>query len=654
MNNGNQNSQFEYLLGLSEQMLHDLYYGSRAMIGRARYLDRSSTMWDCMSRDIQYLRDRVAQEGIQGFLMITLPSLDKWLVNCLSTGFTSTPIGFAPYRKQGFPQFLWPFWATLDWCQKRFAKDGGDTEAQLVAEQILRKLRTFLSAFYKFEVKPSTSQLAEGLTAFVERDICVGGWSKDWTMHRQHLLVDMALTAEEIFKIGEQTQFDPTDIIPGHGPGAVATGEKLEEKWDFTHFYPDLHAAYPYYLYMYGMRENGRAIHLAAEAQQYRWMKREEQPASKLVFVPKDSRGPRAICVEPLEYQFIQQGLSKKLVRALETHPLTAGRINFTDQSVNQSLALLSSVSGEWATIDLKDASDMVSLELVKSVIPSEIMPYLLATRTPRVKLLDGSFHDLNKYAAMGSAMCFPVEALVFWLCCVAAIRLSREAPSESSPSLAAPTPEVFVYGDDIIVKTEHLETCIRGLQALGLVVNASKTYGSGYFKESCGVDAWRGVMCTPLRLKKPLGRGPSEAQAHVAWCAYAANLAEIGMYNAAVWALKHVEDVLGPIPVFAHQCGLLGPVSADLVSHITSVGREELGLKPLSPQTRWNPSLQSFEVRSWVVRPKTRLTSLESWERLCRDILAPVQDCDPSEVVVPNATKICKTWMVVPSVVSA
>jgi hypothetical protein len=70
-------------------------------------------------------------------------------------------------------------------------------------------------------------------------------------------------------------------------------------------------------------------------------------PQARVCLVPKDSRGPRIISCEPAELMFIQQGIMRKLYSHLETHHLTAGQINFTDQSINRNLALLASNAKE-------------------------------------------------------------------------------------------------------------------------------------------------------------------------------------------------------------------------------------------------------------------------------------------------------------------
>jgi hypothetical protein len=175
--------------------------------------------------------------------------------------------------------------------------------------------------------------------------------------------------------------------------------------------------------------------------QWYRGLERLPAGTAKVVLVPKDSRGPRLISAEPLEYQWIQQGVGRSIVAHLEAHHLTKGRVNFTHQEVNRRLAQESSATLELATLDLKDASDRVSLELVRRVFKNtpELVRALEAIRTDATLLPDGRVQSLKKFAPMGSAVCFPVEAFVFWAILTASIpcdKASSDAGGEARACL--------------------------------------------------------------------------------------------------------------------------------------------------------------------------------------------------------------------------
>lgn len=246
----------------------------------------------------------------------------------------------------------------------------------------------------------------------------------------------------------------------------------------------------------------------------------------RIAIVPKEYDKGRIITIMYNELMYIQQGWKTVLYEWVERHPETRGQVNFTDQGFNQREALTGSRSGKTSTIDLKSASDSVSAGHVSVCFDERMSNLLLLLRPHRLEALmnDGSVlcsDDVRMYAPMGSALCFPVEALVFWSCVKATLEL------------AGCWDTVLVYGDDIIIPTDFYDIVITALSELGFVVNRSKSFGTGPFRESCGVFALNGVdVSTPFRIKKripDLGihKTPSERNAAlVAWVKYA-NLAE-------------------------------------------------------------------------------------------------------------------------------
>jgi hypothetical protein len=192
---------------------------------------------------------------------------------------------------------------------------------------------------------------------------------------------------------------------------------------------------------------------------------------------------------------FIQKGLQRKLYEFTEKgHSPARGYINFTNQEVNQRLAYEGSIHGDFATIDLKDASDLVPWDLVKMLTPPDWYAALAATRTDFVQI-QGRDHPVKKYAPMGSALCFPIEAFVFW-------------------SIAKTvSPWVYVYGDDIICPTNRVHDVITALESYGLIVNRSKSLYTGHFRESCGGDYYKGLNINYTSCKS------YDLQQYIAFC---------------------------------------------------------------------------------------------------------------------------------------
>lgn len=163
------------------------------------------------------------------------------------------------------------------------------------------------------------------------------------------------------------------------------------------------------------------------------------------------------------------------------------------DQTVNGKLALQASKSREFVTLDLKEASDRVSCALVQSLFGDYAYGWLSCSRADSVQLLSGRIIKLKKWAPMGNALCFPVESLVFFSLVVAGIRSHYGENCN----------DVYVFGDDIIYPSRYHDGVITTLITYGLIPNGGKTFNKGFFRESCGIDAYKGTDITPLRLRK-------------------------------------------------------------------------------------------------------------------------------------------------------
>jgi len=367
--------------------------------------------------------------------------------------------------------------------------------ASLVDARQMRLIRQLLLFCYKASVTHDNKTTQEAFRGFLETNLAVRNFGNSLARISPALLDSARRHCQSVLY-----RFREKALKPSHGPGAVTTSK---EKW--LHRYSTIESLYPYsdWFCLYYNRE-----HL--ESWDYAECK--DIIRAKLIAVPKDSRGPRLICVHPSESIWIQQGLRRELERAISLHrsnlgPWPRGRVRFDDQSANGSIALKSSLSRRYATLDMKEASDRISDVLVQIlfgrkykffgccraqefIIPKARYNYL-ANGLSHMSLAD-VIGQMNCYAPMGNATTFPVQSLVFWSICVAALqRRGLHQPGA-----------VFVFGDDIIVRSECAEIVIDALESFGLLVNRSKSFWRGAFRESCGVDAFNGVDVTPVRWK--------------------------------------------------------------------------------------------------------------------------------------------------------
>lgn len=216
--------------------------------------------------------------------------------------------------------------------------------------------------------------------------------------------------------------------------------------------------------------------------------------ACEVVFVPKSALTWRTISMEPSTLMFYQQGIWDRLDRHLSSHAFFLRHVAIHDQSMNREAAKEGSKTGKYCTIDLSAASDCVSWKLVKAIFAhTPLLMAFYATRSKEAILPDGSRIALEKFAPMGSAICFPVETIIFTAICECCRRV-----------LGDPCTEFFVYGDDIIAPDSWYPYLVKMLQNLGFKVNETKSFhGYPLFRESCGCDCFEGTDVTPLRLSR-------------------------------------------------------------------------------------------------------------------------------------------------------
>jgi len=205
-----------------------------------------------------------------------------------------------------------------------------------------------------------------------------------------------------------------------------------------------------------------------------------------LVFVPKNAKTDRPVVVEPSLNTMFQAGIGTYMADRLRL-----SGIDIRDQTRNQRAAREGSITGGLATLDLSSASDTIALELVYDLLPVDWAIFLSRFRTGHVK-----YHSvrlcLEKFSSMGNGFTFPLETLIFYALACACV-------DEHDVSI------VSVYGDDIIVPTYAYGPLCSLLQSVGFVPNATKSYSTGSFRESCGVDYYRGINIRPCYIKGPL-----------------------------------------------------------------------------------------------------------------------------------------------------
>jgi len=214
-------------------------------------------------------------------------------------------------------------------------------------------------------------------------------------------------------------------------------------------------------------------------------------PGNKFTTVPKTAKTDRPICIEP-HLNMVMQKLYGGVIR----NRLKRFGIDLSTQHlVNVKLAKRASIDGSLATIDLSNASDSISTELVRNLLPDDWFVMLNSLRSVRTDY-DGeagghTYWDNFKFSSMGNGFTFELESLIFWALAVSTCR-----------ELDIPTNDISIYGDDIIAPTNCYDSLAEVLNFCGFELNPNKSFNRGLFRESCGSDYWYGCNIRPYFIK--------------------------------------------------------------------------------------------------------------------------------------------------------
>lgn len=590
-------------------------------------------------RDIEEILHRVQREGLS-FLTKTLPRLGKELDRALAQGIPFAPLGLDKRRRSTIPKFF-------GWLFERVFDSSGleKPDSEPLAVKALREL---VYVVYKLEIPFTEVQANNVCQDFVVTDAALP----------TEIQLDDVLRHARNYVTNVFGSFDPYDIHPRHGPGAVSTGEKNHEKHVFRRLFTGIEQQYPFTEYFVWSLS-----HVVDRPDYLSGLKIEDTGTAKVVLVPKDSRGPRLISCEPLEYQWIQQGLGNAMRHHLERNRYTSRRVNFASQEVNRNLARLGSLTRKWVTLDMKEASDRVSLALVELLFADcpRLLACMKAARTPRTRLPNGDIVHMKKFAPMGSNLCFPVEAFVFHALAVGClvnetyhkVRQCKPAYQWASYQslLRRAARRVYVYGDDIICRDTDYRLLQEYFPKVGLKFNLDKCCTQGSFRESCGLDAYKGVDVTPLRLKCVINRRPKQAaSSYCSLVAFSNAAAERGNRRVAELVAQRVEQDLGPLPVFPDR-GLVP--NRETKQHYGVLAWTHLcsRAKPLLrvEKIRWNSDLQRREVRVFQAVPLKISVWADDWCMVLRRWKSASEHDEPGTFALTRRVSLKRVWTPLP-----
>lgn len=454
-----------------------------------------------LDRDVQTIESRFKHEGY-GFLSVTLSSLCDALDSGISSGCFTCPSAFSKRRGEALPKFLSGLL-----CKVFDSKTGLLLEDPSIGA--VKALREVLRLFKKVKLNAKQSEKLDrdAIAKFIETDDLIRNHSYDPTR------VESLCVARKVL-LPYLDGFDSRTLLYKHGPGGVAEKLSSNRKWVTLLEALKNNESLAFLLGMdvgvcknasvndHGILYNNLPLFNTTVFHRNTSMQYASEGIAKLITVPKDSTSRRTITAEPVLKQFYQQGLNTYLRDSILRCHVLSNSLALTNQSKNQVLAMEGSLNCKYSTLDLSSASDLLSVDLVSLVFGARPMflEHMLRSRSPLVDTGNGVL-PVSKFAGMGNALTFPVQSVVFATLAMMAV-LDQDGKEPSYVNMKRASRKVRVYGDDIIVASHYSRRVADWLVSFGLKVNQKKSFFDGNFKESCGVDAFRGYDVTPVYLR--------------------------------------------------------------------------------------------------------------------------------------------------------
>lgn len=530
---------------------------------------------------LSILRHRYKNEGLSLFTK-TLPLLSKAVVRSLEVGRINDPsdpttsiTAFAWKSRSRVPNI---FGLHEVFTRSGRLKVGFDV-------RILARLRQVCEYFYKLAVPYLSHDIERAEEKYVEtdRDVgdqCVDTEYVDQLRRRVETHYGLDTPVHDILHL-----FKPR-FTPGSFAGSSSTPKGV-------HWSEYKRSKRETYKVPYGMQSYKHAAKpypsLRRRHDKHKFALSNER-VCEVLFVPKDSRGPRVISKEPSDAIRFQMSFFDWITSGLEKS--TAGRILFTDQSKHRELARQGSITGDWSTFDLESASDRVRFDVILRLFRNlPCKKFLLECRSEFSRLPSGRVIKLNKLSGMGSGLTFPSMALLIHLTISEAISRHFRIPYKEAMKF------VYVYGDDLIVPTVASSLVADALSRVGLKLNKHKSFCRGKFRESCGADYYNGVSVAPVRCKLSnasltVTKGmllniPDKDEARVSIERHCRELVKAGLWRASDYLYELFEHSWFKLPLVTGENPVLGRFQ--LYGHGVNIQKRTQAFYPVPVSPTWS-----------------------------------------------------------------
>ncbi len=548
------------------------------------------------TRDSKTISRRIEDEGLS-FLTITLPAFAKDFERGLERGKVDSTL-FAGYAKNGrLPKLFRGFVSLVFDSKTGVLLDDPSIDA-------IHSVRQVCYLFSKLEL-PCTP-VREG-AAFLDYIKCeqsvrdtAANMEPGLKAEFQHV---SGLLFDRMFSKLDRKVYHG-EVIPKHGPGATADRIRGNAKYSCKTWTERLEEVFPAMDYLYSSPRH--YFNDVEDGVGPDWLDPGAEIPVRVVSVPKTLKTPRIIAIEPVHMQYVQQGIMELIVAAIQDNDnILHHFIGFDDQLPNRAMACQGSKDGSLATLDLSEASDRVSTLHVELLLGNYhwLASGVMACRSTKAEVPGWGVQTLSKFASMGSALTFPMEAMVFLTAVFMGIR--RELNTQISEELISEfIGKVRVYGDDIIVPVEYVRSVIDVLEALGLQVNVNKSFWTGRFRESCGGDYYAGHDVTVVKARRELPSLPKHVQEVISVVSLRNQMYLSGLWITADFLDELIREII-PFPNVQETSPCLGRLSY--------LGYES---------QRECPTLQRSLVRGAVVVDRTPESNLGGKDALLKCLL--------------------------------
>jgi len=507
------------------------------------------------SRDFNTISARVEDEGLS-FLTITLPDFGKEFEKTLDQGRVSST-DFVGYSKSGcLPKLFSGFTSLVFDTRSGVILDEPNIEA-------IRSIRQITLMFGKVNLPCSDARVEAAISRFIKCEKEVRTYDQHLTHPEMEAFGSIGwMLFGDVFSDMDRKIYNG-ELIPKHGPGSTAdrllgNGKYYQTEWTERLervFYSSEHI-FPSWSHYLDRDSTPLPITFLEPGA--------ERPV-RVVTVPKTLKTPRIIAIEPTCMQYMQQAVNEALMESFGRDRLLTKLIGFRAQEPNQDLARKGSLDGSLATLDLSEASDRVSNQLVRKLVAPWLWfsEALDATRSRKADVPGHGVIRLAKFASMGSALCFPIEAFVFTTLVFLGIQKDLSTPLTRKIIFDDFVGRVRIYGDDLIVPAEHVHSVMATLQDFGLVVNANKSFWTGKFRESCGKEYFAGNDVSIVKVREMLPTKRTHVREIVSTVSLRNQLLEASLFEA-VDMLDELLQKLIPLPKVLPTSPALGRHTLD------------------------------------------------------------------------------------------